>query len=138
MLLAHSVEGRYPFLDVDVLNLVAEMPPDLKLHGFQEKYILRKVGEKYLPSEITKREKFPFAGPGSPHLIRLDQEWVNDLLSPETIAKQGYFNPNEVGRLKKCYSDPKFTLSIPHELDVLMIVLTFGIFLNLFEMPNLC
>lgn len=138
MLFAHSVEGRYPYLDVDVLNLVAEMPPDLKLHGFQEKYILRKVGQKYLPPEIAKREKFPFAGPGSPHLIRLDLEWVNDLLSPETIAQQGYFNPSEVARLRKCYSDPKFMLSIPHELDALMIVLTFGIFLNLFEMPNLC
>lgn len=138
MLLAHSVEGRYPYLDIDVLKLVTEMPPDLKLHRFQEKYILRKVGEKYLPPAIVEREKFPFAGPGSPQLIRMNLEWVNDLLSPETIARQGYFNPNEVGRLRERYSDPTFVLSIPHELDALMVVLTFGIFLNLFEMPNIC
>lgn len=137
MLLAHSVEGRYPFLDLQLMNLVAELPPDLKLHRFQEKYILRKVGEKYLPREIVKREKFPFAGPGSPDLLRLNLEWIDDLLSSETITRQGYFNPTEVERLKRRNSDPEFILSVPQELDALMIVLTFGIFLNLFEMPNL-
>jgi asparagine synthase (glutamine-hydrolysing) len=137
MLLAHSVEGRYPFLDIDLMNFAAQIPPDLKLHGFREKYILRKVGEKYLPRQILNREKFAFAAPGSPHLLRQRIDWVQDLLSYETIERQGYFNPDEVEKLKKRYSTPGFVLNIPHELDPLMIILTFGIFLEQFDMPYL-
>jgi asparagine synthase (glutamine-hydrolysing) len=137
MLLAHSVEGRYPFLDIDLVNFAAQIPPDLKLHGFREKYILRKVGEKYLPGQILNREKFAFAAPGSPHLLRQRIDWVQDLLSYQTIERQGYFNPDEVEKLKKRYSTPGFVLNIPHELDPLMIILTFGIFLEQFDMPYL-
>jgi asparagine synthase (glutamine-hydrolysing) len=137
MLLAHSVEGRYPFLDIGLINFAARIPPALKLNGFREKYILRKVGEKYLPREIVDREKFPFAAPGSPHLLQRNTDWIEDLLSYETIERQGYFNPAEVERLKKKYSTPGFMLSIPQETDLLMIILTFGIFLESFGMPNL-
>jgi asparagine synthase (glutamine-hydrolysing) len=47
---------------------------------------------------IVEREKFPFAAPGSPQLLRLKTEWVEDLY--ETVARQGYFNPAEVERLR--------------------------------------
>jgi asparagine synthase (glutamine-hydrolysing) len=137
MLLAHSVEGRFPFLDIGVLDSVARMPPDLKLRGFREKHVLRQIGARYLPRVIVEREKFPFAAPGSPQLLRLKAEWVEDLLSSETIARQGYFNPAEVERLRKQYSDPDFLLNIPYETDLLLIVLTFGLFLQLFGMPDL-
>ena len=112
------------------------MPPDLKLRGFREKYVLRQIGARYLPGAIVEREKFPFAAPGSP-LLRLKTEWVEDLLSHETVARQGYFNPAEVERLRKRYSDPEFLLNIPYETDLLLIVLTFGLFLQLFGMPDL-
>src|SRR5207237_1180561 len=85
-------EGRFPFLDIGVLDSVARMPPDLKLRGFREKYVLRQIGARYLPSAIVEREKFPFAAPGSPQLLRLKTQWVEDLLSYETVARQGYFN----------------------------------------------
>jgi asparagine synthase (glutamine-hydrolysing) len=137
MLLAHSVEGRFPFLDIGVLDSVARMPPDLKLHGFREKYVLRQIGARYLPGAIVEREKFPFAAPGSPQLLRLKTEWVEELLSYETVARQGYFNPVEVERLRKRYSDPEFMLNIPYETDLLLIVLTFGLFLQSFGMPDL-
>ena len=86
---------------------------------------------------IVEREKFPFAAPGSPQLLRLKTQWVEDLLSYETVARQGYFNPAEVEKLRKRYSDPEFLLNIPYETDLLLIVLTFGLFLQLFGMPDL-
>ncbi|MBC8646085.1 MAG: asparagine synthase (glutamine-hydrolyzing) [Thermoanaerobaculia bacterium] len=137
MLLAHSVEGRFPFLDIGVLNSAARMPPDLKLRGFREKYVLRKIAARYVPGVIAEREKFPFAAPGSPQLLRLNPEWVEDLLSYETVARQGYFNPTEVQNLRKRYSAPDFMLNIPYEADLLLVVLTFGLFLQLFGMPDL-
>lgn len=137
MLLGHSVEGRFPFLDLGVLDSVARMPPDLKLHGFREKYALRKIAGRYVPAVIAEREKFPFAAPGSPQLLRLKPEWVEELLSPETLARQGYLDPDEVQRLRDRYSAPDFMLNIPYEPDLLLVVLTFGLFLRLFEMPDL-
>jgi asparagine synthase (glutamine-hydrolysing) len=137
MLLAHSVEGRFPFLDLGVLDSVARMPPHLKLRGFREKYVLRRIGARYLPAKIVEREKFPFTAPGSPQLLRMKTEWVEDLLSYETVARQGYFDPAEIERLRKRYSAPDFMLNIPYETDLLLIALTFGLFLRLFAMPSL-
>jgi asparagine synthase (glutamine-hydrolysing) len=137
MALANSVEGRYPFLDIELVEFAKEIPPDLKLNQFTEKYILRKVAQKLVPAEIIQREKFGFHAPGSPYLLGQKCEWINDLLSYERIKRQGYFDPDAIERLKTLYSQPNFKLDLPFETDLLMIVLTFGIFLDLYSMPSL-
>lgn len=137
MLMANSVEGRYPFLDKDLLKFISTVPPEFKLNGYQEKYLLKKASEGLLPSTIIKREKFGFSAPGSPQLLQANIDWINDLLSYESITKQGYFNPDAVETLRKQYSKPGFILNIPYEEDLLMPIITFGIFLELFQMPNI-
>jgi asparagine synthase (glutamine-hydrolysing) len=137
MLLANAVEGRFPFLDVEIADLASRMPPDMKLRGFEEKHILKAVARKYLPKSIVEREKYAFNAPGSPDLLRGGVEWVEQLLSPDTIRRQGYFNPAAVNDLKQVYRQPDFNLAGSSEEDLLMIVLTFGLFLEVFDMPNL-
>ena len=137
MLMANSVEGRYPFLNKDFVEFVTIVPPDLKLNGYQEKYILKKLGYKYVPNEIVDREKFGFSAPGSSQLLQAGIEYIYDLLSYDTISKQGYFNPDEVELLKKKYSSPGFILNIPYEEDMLMPIITFGIFKEVFNIPDL-
>ncbi|KJR42414.1 hypothetical protein MCHI_001689 [Candidatus Magnetoovum chiemensis] len=65
--------------------------------------------------------------------MRQNIEWIEDILSFETIKRQGYFNPTTVENLKKMYRADGFTLSQTFENDLLMIILTFDIFLNLFN-----
>lgn len=137
MALAHSVEGRYPFLDVDLVEFSTLVPPDLKLNQFTEKYILRRVAEGLVPPGIIEREKYGFHAPGSPYLLKQGVEWVHDLLSYERIRRQGYFNPEVVEALKARYTEDGFKLNLPFEDDLLMIVLTFGIFLDVFGLPDL-
>jgi asparagine synthase (glutamine-hydrolysing) len=137
MALANSVEARYPFLDIDLVEFSRLIPPDLKLRGYTEKYILRRVAEDLLPEEIVRREKFGFRAPGSPYLLRQNIEWVGDLLAPERIRRQGYFNPAVVEQLKRQYTRPGATLHPHLETDLLLLVLTFGLFLDEFEMPYL-
>lgn len=137
MLLANGVEGRFPFLDIEVAELACRMPPDLKLNGYQEKYILKEVARSYVPQAIIEREKYAFNAPGSPYLLQSGVDWVEDLLSPETIRRQGYFDPDAVAALKQRYAEPGFRLSVPNEDDVLLTVLTFGLFLDAFGMPDL-
>jgi asparagine synthase (glutamine-hydrolysing) len=136
MSLANSVEARYPFLDVELVEFARTIPPHLKLNQFTEKYILRRVAEDLVPSQILNREKYGFHAPGSPYLLRQNLEWINDLLSPARIERQGYFNPKVVERLKLQYLQEGFQLNLPFESDLLTIVLTFGIFLDLFGLPN--
>jgi asparagine synthase (glutamine-hydrolysing) len=136
MALANSVEARYPFLDKELVEFARTIPPDLKLRGFTEKYILKRIAEKFIPKNVVEREKFGFRAPGSPFLLKQNVEWINDLLSYERIKRQGYFNPHTVEALKTRYSQPGFKLNFPFESDYLNVVLTHGMFLDLFKMPN--
>jgi asparagine synthase (glutamine-hydrolysing) len=137
MALANSVEGRYPFLDIDLAEFAREIPPDLKLNNLTEKYILKKVAQDLVPQQIIKREKFGFRAPGSPFLLQQKLEWINDLLSYERIKRQGYFNPDTIETLKSQYSQEGFKLHPHLEIDLLMMVLTFGLLVDLFELPSL-
>lgn len=136
MALANSVEARYPFLDVDLVEFAKTIPPELKLNDFTEKYILKRVAEGLVPKEIIEREKFGFYAPGSPYLLKQNIRWIDDLLSPERIKRQGYFNPATIERLRRQYSQPNFKLNLPFESDLLMIVLSFGVFLEVFDLPD--
>ena len=62
---------------------------------------------------------------------------MNDLLSYERIRRQGYFNPDTVERIKTEYSRPGYQLNPHLEEDLLLVVMTMSIFLDLFEMPTL-
>ncbi len=134
---ANSIEARYPFLDINLLEFAKTVPPGLKLNGLVEKYIVKKVAEKYLPESIINREKFGFVAPGSTYLMKRNIEWLNDVLSYERIKRQGYFDPDTIERLKKIYTGKNFRLNLPFENDLLMIVITFGVFLDVFDMPDL-
>jgi asparagine synthase (glutamine-hydrolysing) len=137
MTMANSIEARYPFLDIDLVEFCTQIPPDLKLNGFTEKYILKKAAGNLIPREIVEREKFGFVAPGSPVLLRQNIDWIYDLLSYERIKRQGYFNPDTVEFLKKQYAQKDFKLQLTLDDDLLIVVLTFGLFLELFDLPDL-
>jgi asparagine synthase (glutamine-hydrolysing) len=134
---ANSIEARYPFLDVELIEFIATIPPALKLKDLTEKYILKQVSRKFLPAGICAREKFSFVAPGSYFLLKTNPDFTHDILSFERIKKQGYFNPDTVERLKRVYSSDKFQLNQTFETDLLMIILTFGILVDVFDLPNL-
>jgi asparagine synthase (glutamine-hydrolysing) len=134
---ANSVEARYPFLDLDVVEAARTTPPDLLIKDAVEKYPVRAVARKFLPPEISNREKFGFVAPGTPYLLSSKAEWIERLLSPETIRRQGYFNPDAVGRLRAANARPGASVNTTFSTDALMIVLTFGILLEAFDLPSL-
>lgn len=64
MLSAHAIEGRYPFLDEDVVQMAYNIPDALKLSGFKEKkYILKEAYSGGVPEAILNRKKFPYTAP---------------------------------------------------------------------------
>jgi asparagine synthase (glutamine-hydrolysing) len=102
MLMAHSIEGRFPFLDVDVVRLASSLPPEYKLRVLDEKHVLKRVAEGLVPRSVVRRKKQPyrapdaisFAGPDAP-------EWVKDALDDRAITEAGLFDPRAVGQLRR-------------------------------------
>ena len=63
MLMGHSIEGRFPFLDFRLAELAARLPDSMRLRGLQEKYALRRAAARYLPPAILSRPKVPYRAP---------------------------------------------------------------------------
>jgi asparagine synthase (glutamine-hydrolysing) len=61
--MANSLEVRCPLLDHSLMEMVARIPPGLKLNGTTGKYILKKALEPVLPNEILHRRKWGFGVP---------------------------------------------------------------------------
>jgi asparagine synthase (glutamine-hydrolysing) len=97
--MAANLEVRVPFLNYEMVELAARMPPDLKLHGLKRKYILKRVAEKLLPKDVVWRKKAGFGAPIRSWLRGALRPMVDDLLSEETVRKRGLFNPQEVRRI---------------------------------------
>lgn len=60
MEMAHSVEGRVPFLDHDVVECLRDMPVALKIRGMTEKYVLREATRDVITDTVYRRQKHPF------------------------------------------------------------------------------
>ena len=96
--MAHSVEGRYPFLDHRVVEFAARLPPRFKLGALREKRVLRAAFATQLPPAIAQRVKQPYRSPDSASFVSAGQplRYVEQLLSPGSVAGAGYFNPQAV------------------------------------------
>lgn len=122
MFFSHSVEGRHPFLDAELIDFIITIPDKYKLKGVNEKYILKKAGEGIVPDEILKRKKFPFQAPGMSAMIKKPAEI--DFLSDELIKKYNVFDLKFIKDLKQTYSQPDFKLMGAYEIDYLLIAMT--------------
>ncbi len=107
-----SVETRYPFLDVNVFNFLAKVHPKFKFRGLTDKYILRHLSDRYLPSSIAWRKKAMFRAPFDSFHLDSVPPFVDHLLSEESLKKTGYFDAKQVIRWRKDFKKlPSWGLS---------------------------
>jgi asparagine synthase (glutamine-hydrolysing) len=104
MLMAHSVEGRFPFLDMDVMEFCNSLPAQYKLNGLNEKFILKNVARGIIPDTIINRAKQPYRAPDAIAFIGPDAPpYVDELLSHSALIDAGLFDPEAVrGLFAKC------------------------------------
>ncbi len=80
MEMAHSVEGRVPFLDHKLVEYVVNLPPHMKIRQLTEKYTLKEAAKPFITRTIYERQKHPFLAPpalseqGDPKLRQLLQD----------------------------------------------------------------
>jgi asparagine synthase (glutamine-hydrolysing) len=97
--MANSVETRYPFLDEDVIALACRMHPRWKLRSrFKDKYLLRQAAARVLPEAVAQRRKAMFRAPLAESFLAQPPAFVRDLISPESLARTGYFDVATVRR----------------------------------------
>ena len=94
--MASNLEVRVPFLNREMLEMAARMPPDLKLHGLKRKYILKRALDQVLPREIIWRKKAGFGAPIRSWLRGALRPMIDDLLSADSVKRRGLFRPAEV------------------------------------------
>ena len=106
MLMAHSVEGRFPFLDVDVMEFCNSLPAGYKLIGLDEKKILKEVARQMIPREIIERKKQPYRAPDAASFLGPDApEYVKEMFAEDALKESGIFNVESVkGLYSKCNS----------------------------------
>jgi len=100
-----SLEGREPLLDHRIIEYIARIPVDMKYKNGQNKYLLRKILYKYIPSSIIDKPKSGFQIPLSKWLRGKLKDKVNDHLnsldkdifekSKIDIAKKEFFKGND-------------------------------------------
>jgi asparagine synthase (glutamine-hydrolysing) len=104
MLMAHSVEGRFPFLDADVMELANSLPDDIKLKVLDEKHVLKRIASRVLPESVLRRKKQPYRAPDALSFVAPGAPaWIEEHLSEGAIRAAGVFEPGVVRNLwQKC------------------------------------
>ncbi len=99
--MAHSLEVRVPILDPVVVDFALALPSRMKVRALsrKKKYLLRKAAEPLLPREILEGEKRGLSIPLAAWLRGELQPLVRDVLSPDSLRRHGYFDPDVVGRI---------------------------------------
>ena len=97
--MAHSLEARVPFCDQVVAELALALPSSLKVRGLRKKVLLRRAVAPLLPAAILYGRKRGFSAPIAAWLRGPMESFARDVLSTETLERQGVFRPQAVRRL---------------------------------------
>jgi asparagine synthase (glutamine-hydrolysing) len=99
--MAASVESRPPLTDHRIVEFMFKVSPSLRIKRLTQKYLLKKVAEKYLPRNIVYRPKAPFGAPLRSWIRRDLKEMVDELLTPANLKKRGLYNADYVAKIIK-------------------------------------
>jgi asparagine synthase (glutamine-hydrolysing) len=97
--MAHALEVRVPILDQQFIEWVSGLPPEMKFHDGQGKYVFKKSLEPYLPDDILYRPKMGFAVPLARWFRGPLRQRVRDALLGPTLADTGLFDQSVLTRI---------------------------------------
>jgi asparagine synthase (glutamine-hydrolysing) len=97
MEMAHSIEGRVPFLDHHVVEVIRSQPVSQKIRGMTEKFVLREAARDVISDTVYRRQKHPFLSPPAT-LNPKDRlsSLVQDTLRGPTLASIPFFDQKKV------------------------------------------
>ena len=104
MLLGNSVEGRFPFLDSNVIALADSLPAAYKLRVLDEKHVVKRAAADVVPREIISRKKQPYRAPDALSFVAGNApDYIDEVLSESAVRDANVFDPQAVVQLlRKC------------------------------------
>jgi asparagine synthase (glutamine-hydrolysing) len=99
MSMANSLEVRVPLLDHRLVEWMAQVPSRYKVRGLTLKYLFKQVARELLPKEVVERRKAGFHVPIPAWIKNELRPLIAQQLGPETVARQGVFDPSYVQQL---------------------------------------
>lgn len=103
--MAVSLEARVPLIDHRVVEFAARTPVSAKVRNGEGKWLLRQVLYRHVPQEIIDRPKMGFGVPVERWMRSELREWCEDMLSADTIRRQGIIDADMVTRMWREYLD---------------------------------
>lgn len=107
MTMAASLEGRMPFMDVELARFASSLPDHYRVRGRQGKWILKRAMERVLPAAILNRPKVGFSMPVNEWLRGPMKSFVMDQLMGADSKTMQYFRRNELQRLVQEHMDAR-------------------------------
>lgn len=98
MTMAWGLEARVPFLDHQLVELAAKMPPEMKLqsHG---KHVLKKIARGLIPDPVIDRPKAYFPVPALKYVRGEFLDFMKTILHSDAARQRGLFQPAYVEKL---------------------------------------
>jgi asparagine synthase (glutamine-hydrolysing) len=97
--MAHSLETRVPLLDNEVVDFVLDVPFDALWQGATGKVLFRETVRPWVPDEIYRKPKMGFGPPDASWYRGRLRPWIEEMLSPRTVAARGVFQPAYVAKV---------------------------------------
>ena len=97
--MAFGVEVRVPYLDNEIVDFMAAVPPELKMRGTTRKYLLKQALKGLVADRVLNRSKAGFGAPIRTWIVSDLKEMIEDLLCETNLKRRGFFDPRYVRRL---------------------------------------
>jgi asparagine synthase (glutamine-hydrolysing) len=135
MLMANSVEGRFPFLDCNLFDFASQLPASHKLLALDEKHLLKVAFEDMIPETILKRPKQPYRAPDAPSFFSgSDFDWINEITDESKLKNAGIFNPKAVFKfINKCRQTKGHKMSNTDNMRAVAILSTMLVYHHYIE-----
>jgi asparagine synthase (glutamine-hydrolysing) len=127
--MAHSLEARVPFLDHELVEMCARIPPSMKMRGLTEKFVLRQAFRSTLPEEIALRRKRGLKAPYEQWLREKLPPFAEEMLDERCLRQKGYFSAAAVKHLMHAHRSGRDGFG-KHLMAVLVVQLWDEIFLR--------
>lgn len=99
ILMSHSLEGRFPFLDMSVLEFADQIPPEWKIKGGRSKHILKELAKERLPDTVINRPKMGFTVPIKNLLFEMRELVMDSLRQVATTELADYLDMKKLNNL---------------------------------------
>jgi asparagine synthase (glutamine-hydrolysing) len=107
-----GLENRAPLLDHRIVEMAWKFPLDVKIHNGVAKWPLREILNKYVPAQLIDRPKMGFGIPAEEWLRGPLKPWASDLLSPESLNQDRFFDVDNVQYILNQHMSGKYNWQV--------------------------